>query len=93
VQRLLQGSVIKLWPPIGVFHDKVAWLAQELMPDIKRRAEGRAIIPCCRLDVDFLERRPLADFAIHHAIHGTPTCQTELLLAGLTIEGIEDMAG
>jgi hypothetical protein len=37
VQCLLQGRLAKLRPPVGMVHDKAAWLAQELMPDVKCR--------------------------------------------------------
>ena len=60
-------------------HDEGARLVQDLVPDVKRGADGRAGIVGGRLDVDVAEGRLLENLAVGDAVEGDPAGQAELL--------------
>src|SRR6202521_3731150 len=77
--RLANLRLCKSRPPISVIHHKRPRLPKNLVPDVKRSADGEPRIACGGLDVNFLEWRRLENFSVVHSIDRHSACQTHCL--------------
>ena len=77
VDRRGDRAVVERRSPVAVRHHEPARLARQLVPDVERRAERRAVVARRRLDVDLAERRALADLAVGDAVHRAAAGQAQ----------------
>ena len=68
-------------------------MPQHLVPDGKGRPQRGPVVPCRRLDIDFLEWRLLSDFAIQDAVHGAPPRQAKPGEPRPPVQRVEDVEG
>src|SRR5436190_21100719 len=70
---------------VDVARDKGARISENLVPDVKRRADRSARIVGSGLNVDVLEGRLLEYFAVRGTVQGYASGETEFLLCGLLV--------
>ena len=85
VQSLTDLLVRKLRSPISVVHFERPGAAQDLMVDVECGPDGQACVARGGRDIDFLERRPVEDLAVGHAIERHAAGHTQFLHAVETV--------